>query len=261
MIKRRYYISLKEFKKAPTSFTEKEVGSMCSCQKMSEKFIREMKDHLNWTQICYNRNINLTESFIDEMKDYINWPLMSWMYGKRWSLDFIKEHASYINWTALCQVKKFPEDFIIEMKDYIDFDNLFIYQMNDFSESFLRSLIHIAPYAFTHGFKTNETSWSKDFLRELQNFVNPNLFMNNKLHNWDIMKEFKKDLNGHSWYLAFKDMDNVDIDLILRYKENIYFNNNCLIQWVFRFKDTQYDKIKELNNYFAWCKEHGNVYE
>lgn len=256
MIKKNNYISLRAFKKDPTSFTEKEVGHMCSCQKLNEKFMRDMKDYINWIQICYNRNIHLTESFIDEMKDYVNWEHTTWKYGKNWSLDFIRNHIKYINWTALCQVKKFSEEFIIEMKDYIDFDNLFIYQMNNFNESFLRSLLRIAPWAFVHGIKTNETNWSKDFLREVQDFVNPNLFVSNRIHTWDIMREYKNVLNGHSWYLAFKDMDNVDINLILRYKESIYFNNNCLIKWIFRFKNMQYDKVEELNNYFTWCKEH-----
>lgn len=260
MNKIKYYISLKEFKKAPTSFTEEEVEHMCKYQKLSFSFMRKMKDYLNWHVIIYNNKIFLTEDFIKEMQDYVIWDHLSWKYGRMWSLNFIREFADKINWNSLIQSSpKLPEDFVIEMQKYIPFDTLLMYQMNYYSETFLRTIFKIAPWAFTDGFRTNIFSFSKDFLREIQDVVNPNLFLNNKLCNWDVMKEYKKYLNRHSWYAVFKDMDNIDINLILRYKENIYFHDEYFIQWVYKFEETELDKISKLQDYFAWCKKQGQV--
>lgn len=242
---------------APTSFTSEEVGHMCSCQKLSYNFMRKMKDYLNWSAIPYNEKITLTEDFIKEMKDYVDWDHLSWKYGRTWSLEFIREFADKINWNSLVQaMRRLPEDFIIEMQKYIPFDIFLMYQMNYYDETFLRSIFKIAPWAFVDGFKANTFSFSKDFLREIQDVVNPNLFVNNKIHDWNFLKEFKSYLRGHSWNTIFQSEENIDVDLVLRYKEVIYGSKEFFIQWIYRLDKKDKKKVNELKKYFCWCREH-----
>ncbi len=44
-------------------------------QKLSENFIREFKDKVNWYNISYSQK--LSENFIREFKDNVNWNSIS----------------------------------------------------------------------------------------------------------------------------------------------------------------------------------------
>ena len=67
-----------------------------SMQPLSEEFIREFKDEVNWNNISVIQN--LSEDFIREMKNYVDWGLIS--IRQVLSEDFIREFKDYV---SFCQ--------------------------------------------------------------------------------------------------------------------------------------------------------------
>jgi len=99
-------------------------------QKLSEQFIRDFRDKLDWLWICIHQN--LTESFMREMKDYVRWNTAA-EYQKM-SSDFILEFVDRLNYYCLVKnkhkdMKKLSELLIYEISLRIDekiFEDTFI---------------------------------------------------------------------------------------------------------------------------------------
>ena len=88
------------------NITEKEktwikLSSKC---KLSEDFIREFKDNLNWNYI--SRNQKLSEDFIREFQDKVNWKYIS--EKQTLSKDFIREFQDRIKFEFLQDNKHLP---------------------------------------------------------------------------------------------------------------------------------------------------------
>lgn len=67
-------------------------------QALSESFIREYADYLDWSWISYY-NVNLSEDFIREFRNKIDWYSASseQILGER----FIKEMKYYVDWNII----------------------------------------------------------------------------------------------------------------------------------------------------------------
>jgi len=81
-----------------------------SCQKLSEGFIREFKDRVDWDLISSHQM--LSEDFIREFKDKVNWHLIS--SRQKLSEDFIREFKDKVNWYLISSYQKLSKDFIRE---------------------------------------------------------------------------------------------------------------------------------------------------
>ena len=258
------YISIKAFKERPLSLNDDELAHMCRTQKLSFKFLREYAMYLDWKALCYNNRIKLTEELVEDPKvmPYIVWNQLCWRYAHVFSLDFIRRNIDRINWYSFIQAKKpLPEDFVIEMINKIPLDVLLTYQINYYSESFWRVLVHKDPDAFRVGIQTNQVHLSKDFMREIQGLVNPDLFLNTKRNDWDTMKEYKKDFNENCWTTWFRDMKEIDINAALRFKELVHWERYFTISWMQKFKNyvgniDKQEKVFELKKYMNWLSKY-----
>jgi len=81
-------------------------------QDLSENFIREFKDKLDWTNISYHQKIS--EDFIRKFTGRINWYHIS--SSQNLSEDFIREFQDKLYWTTLSINQILSEDFIREFK-------------------------------------------------------------------------------------------------------------------------------------------------
>ena len=258
------YISIKAFKDRPFSLNDEELAHMCRTQKLSFKFLREYALYLDWKAICYNNRITLTEELIEDekVKPFIRWEQLCWRYANRLSLDFFKRNANYVNWCSFFQARKpLPEDFIIELFDKIPLDTLLIYQMKYLNESFLRVIARKDPNAFRIGLQTNNIFLSKDFMREIQDLVNPGIFTATKLNTWDVMKEYKFNFNENCWTTWFRGMEEIDINAASRFKELVHWERYFTTSWIQKFKNyvgnnDKQDKVFELKKYMNWLSRH-----
>ena len=85
-------------------------------QKLSEDFIREFSDKVDWCNISEYQK--LSENFIREFADKLNWGNIS--AYQQLSEDFIREFADKVNWEIISAHQKLSETFINEFKDKLD---------------------------------------------------------------------------------------------------------------------------------------------
>ena len=75
---------------------------------LSEDFIREFKDKVDWSAIC--RYQKLSENFIREFKDKVHWGVVS-IYQNNLSDEFKTEFANKLNFVVSNDVALvFPDD-------------------------------------------------------------------------------------------------------------------------------------------------------
>lgn len=76
---------------------------------LSEEFIREYQDKVNW--IWISKHQKLSEDFMREFQDKLYWPYIS-IYQKL-SEDFIREFISKVNMFYVSEYQNVSSDFII----------------------------------------------------------------------------------------------------------------------------------------------------
>lgn len=84
-------------------------------EKVSEDFIENFKDTINWNDVCLFQKLSL--DFIRRNKDYLNWPAVS--FNQNITLDFALEFKDYIDWDwflkriFLIEEKLYPYSFAL----------------------------------------------------------------------------------------------------------------------------------------------------
>lgn len=225
----RKYVSLKQFKKDPDKFTKADIVWMCSKQKLSESFMRAVKDKLIWNLICTYQN--LSDKFMDEMQDYLDWWVVSSFQDL--SEEFMDKFKDKLNWKEATYRQNYSEQFAWDHIDYIDINSLLrynteIFHPTELSEEFYRAAIFNYwekgnQELFSIGFNTKQ--FGKDFVREIRHMFNFEVY--------DLYKkENKKD--AEKFWIELKNQINEDVEwkwfvintipslnFILRYKEQI----------------------------------------
>ena len=82
-------------------------------QKLSEEFIREFQDRVDWEKI--SRYQRLSEKFIGEFKDKVDWEKISW--NQKLSSQFLLEFKYYIYWNIINQRKDMDKEQEIAKKE------------------------------------------------------------------------------------------------------------------------------------------------
>ena len=92
---------------------------------LSEDFIREFQDKLNWGNISYCQK--LSENFIREFQHKVDWEYIS--LGQKISEDFVREFKYKIHWHNICRnyhlADELSEEFFKEFRDKLDLEVLF----------------------------------------------------------------------------------------------------------------------------------------
>ncbi len=91
---------------------------------LSEPFIREFKDYVNWFYI--SRSQKLSESFIKEFKNKVDWNYIS--HYQKLSETFIREFKNYVNWDIISYSQKLSEAFIREFENKVNWDTISYHQ-------------------------------------------------------------------------------------------------------------------------------------
>ena len=103
-------------------------------QKLSEDFIREFSDRIDWEYISYQQK--LSENFIREFSNKVDWNGIS--YRQKLSEKFIREFSDKVDWKHISYRQKLSEDFIREFKDRVNWREISENQKlsEDFVEEF-----------------------------------------------------------------------------------------------------------------------------
>ena len=94
---------------------------------LSEEFIREFKDKVDWEYISISQM--LSEDFIKEFQNKVDWTYIS--ECQQLSEDFIKEFQNKVDWKMISSYQKLSEGFIREFKDKVDW--LYICRFQNFT--------------------------------------------------------------------------------------------------------------------------------
>ena len=142
--------------------------SISSYQHLSEDFIREFKDRVDWYNISAYHH--LSEDFIREFKDRVDWFYVS--VNQHLSEDFIREFKDRVDWMSIFSYQHLSEDFIREFKDRGCWYNISTYQR--LSEDFIREFKGKVDWAYISKYQR----LSEDFIEEFKNWVNMRLITN-----------------------------------------------------------------------------------
>ena len=114
---------IKEFMMNPRAFTRKRRENLCKDFILSEKFMRDYANYLDWGSISVYQT--LSENFMKEYKHRLVWYYVT--RNQKMSDEFIREMKDYITWSSFPYEKVKSIDFIREWKDYIDWNNFTIH--------------------------------------------------------------------------------------------------------------------------------------
>ena len=94
--------------------------------KWTEELLSKYADKVNWETISSNENVLWTESLIRRFANKLNWRDIS--RNDALSLkspEIIRPFALYWHWSEKTRHTAWTPDFIEEMKDYLDWEELF----------------------------------------------------------------------------------------------------------------------------------------
>ena len=217
-------------------------------QSLSEDFIREFKDYVDWLWISSCQK--LSEDFIREFKDKVDWYWISAYQSL--SEDFIREFKDNVYWCSISEYQKLSESFIREFKDYVDWGCVSIYQK--LSEDFIREFQDEIDWDCI----SINQSLSEDFIREFKDKVDWNYISRYQKLSNEFIDEFKDklDLNKikDSWhYKTTEEKKQAVIDTGLYECHEDYFiaykgiRSNRYSKYNFQYK---YEKN---GIYESWC--------
>jgi len=124
--------------KKDINFSEEQWEEISIYKYLSEEFIKEFKDKVDWGYISSQK---LSEEFIREFIDIIYWDGIS--FYQELSEEFIREFQNEVNWYNISYCQKLSGRFIDEFIDYIYYRNSF---KNTYQERFYQ---HTNSYLYT----------------------------------------------------------------------------------------------------------------
>lgn len=251
---RSYYVPLKEFKNNSSYFTnDRIVNRICRSQILSKKFMREMKDKLNWNLISQYQKLD--EDFIEEMKDKIVWSSLI-RYNKKVHLSesFIEKMVDYLDWDAVSSCVSVSKEFVLKHLDKLNPDRIQDnYQMREIFDSFEEFANMFLRYN-RHSFKWegwNYPNMSIEFVREYADVIKferiiPLFVCSNNREKF--VEEFNSYFNEEAWMKIECRLYEFDFDFIIKYSDHWkYLKYNNPANNLFRHVKFTEDEIKNLN--------------
>lgn len=87
---------------------------------LTEDFIREFADNINWRVLSGSENLVLSDEFLEEFSDKIVWPWIS--SYKRLELRDLRRWKNKLYWEGICRNQKLSEEAIREFSDRMKWD-------------------------------------------------------------------------------------------------------------------------------------------
>jgi len=204
--------------------------SLGHVEALSEDFIREFQDKVDWISVSYHQK--LSEDFIREFQDKVYWPSVS-SYQKL-SEDFIREFKDKVYWSHVSCYQKLSEDFIREFKDKVNWGFVSCYQK--LSEDFIREFKDKVYWSHVSCYQ----KLSEDFIREFQDKVDWYYVSYEQKLSEDFIREFQDKVDwpsvSHYQKLSAK----------FRKEFNLTKPDN---NWLYKSTKTKLAYIKEHTNY------------
>ena len=216
-------------------------------EKLSEPFIREHKDLVNWNGISEYQN--LSEPFIREHKDLVDWNWIS-IYQKL-SEAFIREHKDLVNWDRISIYQKLSEPFIIEHKDLVNW--YWISQCQKLSEAFIRKHKDLVNWNRISIYQ----KLSEPFIREHKDLVNWFRISQYQKLSEPFREEHDITIPEDNWLYASEEEKQKYIDNNLK---DIYEQGSDKEgKYIIAYKATREDGYSMFN--FQYQYEVGGIYE
>lgn len=93
-------------------------------QVLTEDFMRDFKDKLDWDTISLCQTLGST--FIDEFADLLNWSIMS--ETQMLTIDQMQNYAPNLHWNGVSKFQVLTPEFIVKYKHMLNWDSLPQYQ-------------------------------------------------------------------------------------------------------------------------------------
>lgn len=142
----------------------------------------------DWKEISKHKGI--TEEFIREFQNDINWNFVSKFQREKLSLGFIREFQDKLNWKEIFRSPRMlTRDFITEFRERIDWDDISEYHL--LSEDFIREFQHNVFWGYISVYQ----KLSENFIREFRNRVDWLSISANQQLSENFIREFRDDVN------------------------------------------------------------------
>lgn len=249
-----YRVSIREFRANPDGYWN---IKMLSRQPLSQKFMREFADKLDWNIISEKQK--MTEDFIHEFKDRINWNKLCTYWAKtKISEQFALEHKDKVNWKTLSYYMKFSLPFIINNIDVLDARQLLSnYQIRDIRSDFrfidfILKNENIDVDTKHHVWNANDLVFDEefDFLREHKKYLYPAAIVNRFRNVKNIQKfinEFNDIFTDDDWRSVGYNLYRYDFNFIMKYidKWNKKRNENPIHMWGYKNSQHRFTSEQE----------------
>ncbi len=194
-------------------------------QKLSELFIRDYIEEVNWDFLSRYHIPVLSEDFIEEFGDYIIWsrvqpkllnPIYQVYDYAFLSEKIIRKFLPVLNWYKISAYAKVSEDFLEEFSENVHWPILFKYRFKELSEAFIAKHRHRlalekeAKLYHLHPDAPVDAAHMEDFIRTfLENTPWENVFEARKGESFvqyseSFLREFAPRFNKKVWKLLAK---------------------------------------------------------
>lgn len=232
-----YYTSITDFRQNHANYSDKQVEELCRRQKLSKKFMREMKEYLDWKTISQYQP--LTEELMEEFKYQIHWDVLCrWNKKIRFTESFMEKMIDYLDWTNMCRSRHLSKDFIHRHADILDVNALF----NNYS---LHDIHNAEVLDWFLKVDKNSFNWKNsiydgltiDFVREYLDVIKGHFsmltsFFANHKQLEQYVDEFGKYFTDDEWGYVERNLYHVSFDFIIKYSDKWkYARYSCPISY------------------------------
>lgn len=224
-----YYTSVKDFRANWKNYNSKEIRNLCKRQKLSNKFIREMKDHLDWFTISQYQP--LTEEQMVEFKELINWEYLC-RYNRKIKLSeqFMEKMIDYINWDSVAKSRHLTLDFVKKHADKLNPNYIFSnYAIQDLHNGeVLDILLKVNGGDAYQWYNSVYRDITFDFVREWKDHIKFSRVMhafNNDHKLEEFVEEFEKYFTKEDWGSLEGMLYNTSFDFVIKYSEHWNYRN------------------------------------
>lgn len=250
------YISLKTFKMHPEKVSKEQISTMCRNQHLTENFMRNYAKWLDWNMISLYQK--LSEPFIEEMADYINWSaICNWYRHPFFSEEFMDKWKNRLDWTSLSKhCTSLTKDFIYSHMDYIQINELLRNEIVMRKFKPIELIDDFLKYKYT---KTFDWMWpyfndiTIEFVREHKDEIkNWRHIVTHFADNMKFHDEFGKYYTENEWTFLSEFTSSYSLDFILKYIDK--WNYERMHIPFFPTKYMSYEEVSEFEKFLNVMK-------
>ena len=253
-------------------------------QPLTESFIREHKNEVDWPKIC--RYQTLTEPFMEEFQNKLDWYIVSryqilsesfiqkFIPKKYWSEisehqilseDFIREFQEYLDWNEISRCQILSEPFIQEFQDKIKI--YYLKLNNNISPEIKKNFEKGYSYAsIKRLIKLSESLFEIDYKNQIYEiYKNPSLNTINKIKRNDPHNSIRgviyNDGTIYVWggEILHRDMANIQNEIDIDGGCRFHFDPSWGFDFDFNRRFTEDEAKKYIKQFESYLNQIGNL--